>query len=41
MGNRLTPRDQDFAKWYTEVCDLAKLFTYGDTKGTINYLPNS
>lgn len=32
-------REKNFAEWYTELCLKAKLFSYGEAKGTINYLP--
>ena len=36
----ITSRDQDFAKWYTDVVREAKLCDYSSVKGCLNYLPN-
>lgn len=35
----ITPRDVDFAKWYTDVCKKAELMDYSSVKGFIDYLP--
>jgi len=35
----ITSRDEDFAKWYTDVCKKAELMDYTDTKGFIVYRP--
>ena len=37
---RITARDLDFAKWYTDVVKQAKLCDYSSVKGCLNYLPN-
>ncbi len=36
----ITPRDEDFAAWYTDVVKEAKLCDYSSVKGCLNYLPN-
>ena len=35
----ITPRDEDFAQWYTDVCRKAELMDYSSVKGFIDYLP--
>ncbi len=41
MKNKaITSRDQDFAKWYTDVVMAAKLADYSNTKGCIVFEPN-
>jgi len=35
----ITSRDQDFAKWYTDVCRKAELMDYSSVKGFIIYRP--
>lgn len=35
----ITPRDVDFAKWYTEICRKAELMDYTSMKGFIIYRP--
>ncbi len=35
----ITPRSQDFAQWYTDVCKKAQLMDYSSVKGFIDYLP--
>ncbi len=35
----ITPRDEDFAQWYTDVCKKAELMDYTSTKGFIIYRP--
>lgn len=35
----ITSRDQDFARWYTDVCIKAELMDYSDAKGFIIYRP--
>src|SRR5574344_190746 len=35
----ITPRDTDFAQWYTDVCKKAELMDYSDVKGFIIYRP--
>jgi prolyl-tRNA synthetase len=37
--NLITPRDVDFAKWYTDVVKNAGLIDYGHVKGTIIFKP--
>ena len=36
----ITPRDEDFAKWYTDVVRAAKLADYTSVKGCIAILLN-
>jgi len=38
--NKIIPQEQNFYEWYTSVCTEAKLFTYYNVKGCINWLPN-
>ena len=39
-GNKsITKRDDDFAKWYTDVVMAAKLARYSNVKGCIIYEP--
>ncbi|WP_342252516.1 proline--tRNA ligase [Spiroplasma endosymbiont of Amphibalanus improvisus] len=38
-NNSITPRSENFVKWYTDVCLQAELFTYGPVKGTIIFKP--
>jgi len=41
FGNKaITKRDEDFAKWYTDVVTAAKLARYSNVKGCIIYEPN-
>ena len=41
MKNKaITPRDQDFAKWYTDVVRAAHLADYSNAKGFIVFEPN-
>ncbi len=35
----ITSRDEDFARWYTDVCIKAELMDYSDAKGFIIYRP--
>ncbi len=35
----ITSRDEDFARWYTDVCTKAELMDYSDAKGFIIYRP--
>jgi prolyl-tRNA synthetase len=35
----ITSREQDFAKWYTDVCRKAELMDYSSVKGFIIYRP--
>ncbi|ASP28645.1 prolyl-tRNA synthetase [Spiroplasma corruscae] len=37
---KITARDVDFAKWYTDVVKNAKLMEYGQVKGTMILKPN-
>lgn len=40
-GNKaITKRDEDFAKWYTDVVTAARLARYSNVKGCIIYEPN-
>ncbi|MDD6878641.1 MAG: proline--tRNA ligase [bacterium] len=39
-NNKITSRDVDFAKWYTDVVNAAKLSTYSNTKGCLVIEPN-
>ena len=36
----ITPLEEDFAQWYTDVVREAKLCDYSSVKGCLNYLPN-
>ncbi|TDV23584.1 prolyl-tRNA synthetase [Mycoplasmopsis mustelae] len=38
---KITPLEQDFAKWYTDVVKNGNLIAYGPTKGSIIFKPNS
>ncbi len=38
--DKITPRDVDFAKWYTDVITAAKLVSYSNTKGSMIICPN-
>ena len=41
MKNKaITPRNEDFARWYTDVVKAAKLAEYSNTKGCIVFEPN-
>ena len=40
LVENITPRDKDFAAWYTDVVREAKLCDYSNVKGCLNYLPN-
>ena len=41
MANKkITSRDVDFAKWYTDVVTAANLASYTSVKGCIAILPN-
>ncbi len=37
---KITPRDVDFAQWYTDVCLAANLIAYSSVKGSIILCPN-
>lgn len=39
-NNAITPRNTDFAKWYTDVVKAAKLASYTNVKGCIAIEPN-
>ncbi|WLP85436.1 proline--tRNA ligase [Mycoplasma seminis] len=38
---KITPLEQDFSQWYTDVVQNGKLMMYGPTKGTMILLPNA
>ncbi|APJ38490.1 proline--tRNA ligase [Mycoplasmopsis pullorum] len=38
---KITPLEEDFAKWYTDVVKQGNLVGYGPTKGTLVFKPNS
>ncbi|SJZ45836.1 proline--tRNA ligase [Mycoplasmopsis verecunda] len=38
---KITPLEQDFAQWYTDVVQNGKLMMYGPAKGTMILLPNA
>lgn len=38
--NKITPQNQDFAKWYVDVVKNGNLIDYGLVKGTIMFKPN-
>ena len=40
-NDAITPRDENFAQWYTDICKKAELMDYSSVKGFIVYLPNS
>ena len=40
MTEKITPRDVDYAQWYTDVVKAARLCDYTDVKGCMIYLPN-
>mgnify|MGYP002520745649 FL=1 len=40
-NDSITPRDVNFAQWYTDVCRKAELMDYSSVKGFIDYLPYS
>ncbi|WP_027121217.1 proline--tRNA ligase [Mycoplasma leonicaptivi] len=39
--NKITPMEQDFAKWYTDVVKNGNLMSYSSVKGFMVYKPNS
>ncbi|WP_334686899.1 hypothetical protein [Mycoplasmopsis felis] len=39
--DKITPLEQDFAKWYTDVVKNGNLIAYGQSKGSIIFKPNS
>ena len=40
LVEKITSREEDFPKWYTDIVKEAKLCDYSNTKGCLNYLPN-
>lgn len=38
---KIVPRSQDFAKWYTSIIHNANLIVYGSIKGTMIFQPNA
>ena len=40
LVKNITPRDENFAQWYTDVVREANLCDYSSVKGCLNYLPN-
>ncbi len=40
QNTKITSRDVDFAKWYTDVVTAAKLASYSKTKGCLVIEPN-
>ncbi|MFV8499678.1 proline--tRNA ligase [Mycoplasma sp. VS424B] len=38
---KITPLEQDFSQWYTDVVQNGKLMMYGPAKGTMILLPNA
>ena len=40
QNNKITSRDVDFAKWYTDVVTAAHLAAYSNTKGCTVFEPN-
>ncbi|WP_029513164.1 proline--tRNA ligase [Mycoplasmopsis primatum] len=38
---KITPLEEDFAKWYTDVVKQGQLIEYGPIKGTLIFKPNS
>jgi len=41
MENKITKQEKDFAKWYQDVCEQAKLIIYSPVKGTVIFEPYS
>lgn len=39
MSKGVTPRSQDYARWYTDVVRKAQLADYGPVKGTMVIRP--
>ncbi|QZE12591.1 proline--tRNA ligase [Mycoplasma sp. Ms02] len=39
--DKITPLEEDFAKWYTDVVKQGNLIAYGPAKGTLIFKPNS
>ena len=40
LVEKITSREEDFPKWYTDIVKEAKLCDYSNAKGCLNYLPN-
>ncbi len=40
MNNKITKRDEDFAQWYTDVVEAARLARYSSVKGCTIFEPN-
>ena len=40
QNNKITSRDVDFAKWYTDIVSAAHLAAYSNTKGCTVFEPN-
>ena len=40
LVKNITPRDENFAQWYTDVVHAALDCDYSSVKGCLNYLPN-
>ena len=38
QNNKITSRDVDFAKWYTDIVSAAHLAAYSNTKKVVQYL---
>ena len=38
---QITPIEEDFGRWYTDVVTNGNLIEYGPIKGTIFFKPNS
>ena len=39
--DKITPQNEDFSRWYTDVVKQGQLMEYGPVKGTIVFKPNS
>ncbi|MBQ4486621.1 MAG: proline--tRNA ligase, partial [Oscillospiraceae bacterium] len=39
MVNSITSMEEDFAKWYTDICKKAELVEYTSVKGCLVILP--
>jgi len=39
LVSKITSRDDDFAKWYTDICQVADLIDYSNTKGSMIIRP--
>ena len=40
MGKLITPRDEDYSRWYTDVCTQARLADYSPVKGCMVIRPH-